>query len=66
MSTRIIKLVLCAGIVALSACARAPEPEPVTIVPSFDKMGNAVCPAGTMVATEAETGAQVCVETMAG
>ena len=66
MPTRITKLVLCAGVLALAACAREPEPQPVTIVPSFDKLGNPVCPAGTMVATQAETGAQVCVETMAG
>ena len=47
---------------ALLAAACAPEPEPVTITPTFDKMGNPVCPMGTMPATQAETGATVCVE----
>ena len=47
---------------ALLAAACAPAPEPVTITPTFDKMGNPVCPMGTMPATQAETGATVCVE----
>ena len=42
----------------LSACAQ-PEPEPVYMQPSYDKIGNASCPAGYQLATTAE-GETVC------
>lgn len=42
----------------LSACAQ-PEPEPVYVQPSYDKIGNASCPAGYQLATT-EEGATVC------
>lgn len=48
------------GLLVVAACARAPEP--VTIMPTFDKLGDPVCPVGTELATEAETGATICVD----
>jgi len=60
MSIRIavmLGLVLVAG-----ACAREPEPEPVAVAPTVDKLGNATCPSGLVLATQAGTGSQVCVD----
>ena len=42
----------------LAACAE-PEPEPIYVQPSYDKIGNASCPAGYQLATT-EAGATVC------
>ncbi|MEE4117793.1 MAG: hypothetical protein V2I65_02130 [Paracoccaceae bacterium] len=64
MSTRITLVGAISA--ALLAAACAPEPEPVTITPTFDKLGNPVCPMGTMPATEAESGATVCVDSTMG
>lgn len=49
------------GLVAatLTACAQQEEPVPVTFTPSYDKLGNASCPAGYTLATTAD-GATVC------
>lgn len=55
-----ISLALCA-VAFFSACSK-PKPEPVTIEPSIDKMGNATCPAGTTLAIMGSTGRQVCVD----
>ena len=43
----------------LSACAQQEEPAPVYVQPTFDKVGNASCPAGYSLATT-ESGATVC------
>ena len=43
----------------LSACAQQEEPAPVYAQPTFDKVGNASCPAGYSLATT-EAGATVC------
>jgi hypothetical protein len=43
----------------LSACAQQEEPAPVYVQPTFDKLGNASCPAGYYVAST-EAGATVC------
>lgn len=42
----------------LAACAQ-PEPEPVYVQPSYDKVGAASCPGGYQLATT-ETGETVC------
>ncbi len=42
----------------LAACAQ-PEPEPLPLQPTYDKIGNASCPAGYQLATDA-TGGTVC------
>lgn len=42
----------------LTACAQ-PEPEPVSLQPSYDKLGNASCPGGYQLATTA-AGETVC------
>ncbi len=62
MSSRLPLVAAIAAALLAAACAPEPEPEPVTITPTFDKLGNPVCPMGTMPATQAETGATVCVE----
>lgn len=54
------KLFLGGVLLALAACAS--EPEPVTVTPTFDKFGDPVCPVGTVVATDAASGATVCVD----
>jgi hypothetical protein len=56
-SAAVLAVVLVAG-----ACARQPEPEPVTIMPSIDKAGNPSCPEGTVLGEREATGEQVCVE----
>lgn len=48
---------ICSVTVLLTACA--PEPEPVYVQPTYDKVGNASCPTGYNVATT-EAGATVC------
>ena len=65
MFTTTNRILLGGALLALAACAREPEPEPVTMAPTYNKMGEASCPAGTTLATDAETGAEVCMETMA-
>lgn len=42
----------------LTACAQ-PEPDPVYVQPSYDKVGNASCPGGYQLATT-EAGQTVC------
>jgi hypothetical protein len=56
---------LLAGVLALSACAREPEPVPMLVTPTIDKMGNATCPAGYTLAIDGASGAQVCAEPVA-
>lgn len=51
-------LALTAVAFVLAACAQ-PEPEPVYVQPTYDKIGNASCPAGYQLATT-EAGATVC------
>lgn len=61
-----IGFTLLAGIVGLTAaCSREPEPVPMLVTPSIDKMGNATCPAGYTLAIDGATGAQVCAEPVA-
>jgi hypothetical protein len=60
MATITTRLALCAALLAVAACAR--QPEPVTVAPTFNKMGDPVCPVGTQLATDAETGQVVCVD----
>ena len=43
----------------LAACAQQEEPAPVYVQPTFDKVGNASCPAGYSLATT-ESGSTVC------
>ena len=43
----------------LGACAQQEEPAPVYVQPTFDKVGNASCPAGYSLATT-ESGSTVC------
>ncbi|MFA3917431.1 hypothetical protein [Ruegeria hyattellae] len=43
---------------ALAACSQ-PEPEPVYVQPTYDKVGNPSCPGGYQVAAT-EAGATVC------
>lgn len=60
-----MKLKLAAlGTVALvlAACTQPEPPAPVTIQPTFDKGGNASCPAGYGLAST-ESGATVCAPT---
>lgn len=57
------KLVAALGLVAALAACSEPEPEVVTMAPTIDKMGNATCPAGTVLAIDGGTGAQVCAVT---
>ncbi len=55
-----LKLVtLGAFALVLSACAQQEEPAPVYVQPTFDKVGNASCPAGYALATT-ESGSTVC------
>ncbi|MCE8545821.1 hypothetical protein KBY25_08285 [Ruegeria pomeroyi] len=58
MTTRLTLLIAFA--LPLMGCSE-PEPEPVQILeaPSFDKLGNPVCPEGYSLATT-ETGEPVC------
>lgn len=49
-------------VLALGACAQQEEPAPIAITPTVDKLGNATCPVGTTLATDAETGVQVCTD----
>ena len=46
------------GVFALAACSQ-PEPEPVYVQPTYDKVGNASCFEGYQLATT-ETGQTVC------
>ncbi|WP_425043873.1 hypothetical protein [Primorskyibacter sp. S87] len=59
MKLKLAVLSSCA--LALAACSQ-PEPAPVYIQPSYDKVGNASCPAGYQLATT-EAGATVCSPT---
>ena len=59
MAYRIPLVVVASAALLVSACAR--EPEPVTILPGMDKLGDPVCPAGTVLATDAESGTDVCM-----
>ncbi len=43
----------------LTACAQQEEPTPVYAQPTYDKVGNATCPAGYQIASTTE-GATVC------
>lgn len=49
-------------LLSVGACMQREEPAPVLLTPSYDKMGNPICPAGTVYATVAATGAQGCVD----
>ena len=50
---------LCVAGITLAACSQQEEPAPVYAQPSFDKAGNASCPAGYDLLTT-DTGALVC------
>ena len=60
MSGPFTRIALCGALLALAACAR--EPDPVTVTPSYNKAGDPVCPVGTTLATDAASGATVCVD----
>lgn len=53
-----LKLMTVGAFAFLAACAQ-PEPEPVYLQPTYDKLGAASCPAGYQVA-QTEAGATVC------
>lgn len=55
---RLSLVLFCGAALAVSACAR--QPQPVTITPIYDKFGEASCPADTIVDTDSETGAEFC------
>lgn len=60
-SAKILVTLALVGFVA--ACGRQePEPAPIPITPTYDKLGTATCPVGTTLATDGATGAQICVE----
>ncbi len=62
MSRTLTRIALVGTLLGLAACAREPEPQPITLAPSYNKAGNPVCPAGTVLSTDAASGATICVE----
>lgn len=62
MSARFKLAIAVAFVGVLGACAQQEEPAPITFPPTVDKMGNATCPAGTVLAIDEATGAEVCAE----
>lgn len=57
------KLPIALGLVFIvGACAQEEPPQPITISPTIDKLGNATCPAGTTLAIDGATGAEICVD----
>ena len=62
MSRNITRIAVIGSLLVLAACAREPEPQPITLAPTYNKVGEPVCPAGTVLATDADSGATVCVE----
>jgi len=62
MSRTLTRIALVGALLGLAACAPEPEPAPITLAPSYNKVGDPVCPAGTVLATDADSGATICVE----
>lgn len=49
------------GVIVVGACSE-PEPEPIMVAPTYDKLGNASCPDGMVLAVDGNTGTDVCAD----
>lgn len=60
-SFRFSSALVIGAVLVLSACA--PQTEPVTITPTYDKFGAPSCPFGTVLVPATDTSAEFCQPT---